>query len=138
MDQKFSTTERGLAAAGLITFGVGCGFVAFVDPSSTRLLPACPLLEMTGFACPGCGLTRGFHALFNGDLTTALDFNLLIPIFVIGFAYVVVLLLSIVLRGRGLGVTAVHSASLWSILAIVITFGVMRNIPAYPFDFLFP
>jgi hypothetical protein len=40
----------------------------------------CPLREMTGFDCPGCGFQRSFMALINGDVVQSLElFPGLIP-----------------------------------------------------------
>ena len=134
----YSTTERTLAAAGGAVFLAGCFVVGFFNPSNAGFYPGCPLLETTGFACPGCGLTRGFHALFHGDFIGALDFNLLVPLFAIGFVYLVVLLGSIALRGRHLAFTIFTPAALWVFTISAVVFGVVRNIPAYPFEVLFP
>ena len=35
----------------------------------------CPLRSLTGWKCPGCGLTGGAHALLKGDLSAALHSN---------------------------------------------------------------
>ncbi len=57
--------------------------VAVVDPSETTLLPPCPWQTMTGWWCPGCGLTRATHHLLRGDVTASLRHNLLvIPVLV--------------------------------------------------------
>ncbi len=133
-----STLERGFAGAGLIGIAGVCLFVGLVNPSVTSLLPPCPLLTLTGFACPGCGLTRGFHALFQGDVMTALDFNALIPFYVIGAFYLVVLLIRVLIKGRGLPFNSIHPAVLLGFLVVSVVFGVIRNIPGYPFSVLFP
>ena len=52
--------------------------VTAVDPSDTALVPACPWLTLTGWWCPGCGLTRATHHLLRGDVATALAYNLLV------------------------------------------------------------
>ena len=135
---KYSDAERLTAAAGIGAFVTGSGLVAWLDPSKNSIFPGCPLLDTTGFACPGCGLTRGFHALFHGDFITALDFNILVPIFAVGFIYLLALLSSIAVRGRSLGITILTPAVLWTFLVVAIVFGVLRNIPLYPFELLFP
>ena len=134
----FTTTERVFAAVGLGAFGVGCLVVGFFNPSNAGFFPGCPLLDVTGFACPGCGLTRGFHALFHGEFMTALDYNALIPFFAIGFVYLLVLLASIAMRGKAFKLTVVTPASLWVFLVLALSFGLLRNIPVYPFEILFP
>ena len=116
----------------------GSGFVAYFDPSKVNLLPVCPLLSLTGFACPGCGLTRGFHALFHGDIVTAIDFNALIPVWVLIFGYVFVSLMLLAVRGSGLPMWLVGPKALFGFLIVLILFGVLRNLPFYPFTILFP
>lgn len=138
MEPKFSTIERLSAAGGLAFLSAGCLVVGFFNPSNNGFFPGCPLLDLTGFACPGCGLTRAFHALFHGEFLTALDFNAIIPFFIIGFVYLIVLLLSISIRGRGLKPIIFSPAALWVFTITAVTFGVLRNIPVYPFEVLFP
>ncbi|NNE99896.1 MAG: DUF2752 domain-containing protein [Pyrinomonadaceae bacterium] len=130
--------DRLLAGGALLLFTVGCIFVGYFNPSTAGFFPACPLLTITGFACPGCGLTRGFHAFFQGDVLTALSFNALIPIYLVGFLYLAGMLLSIVVRGKSLPYKIVAPSFFSFYLVVSITFGVLRNIPAYPFTALFP
>ena len=73
--------ERKLAVAGLAAIGGGLFVVSFFNPTTAGFFPVCPLYKFTGIACPGCGLTRAFHALLHGDLATALGFNALLPFF---------------------------------------------------------
>ncbi|MEA5420936.1 DUF2752 domain-containing protein [Spirulina sp. CCNP1310] len=40
----------------------------------------CPILEFTGIPCPGCGMTRSFLALAQGDLEGAIAFHLFGPL----------------------------------------------------------
>jgi hypothetical protein len=134
----FSTTERYIAAALLGIFAVGCFVVARFNPTSAGFFPACPLLKVTGFACPGCGLTRGFHALFHGDLWTALSFNALVPVYCLIFLYFVAYALSVILRGRGLKFNPVAPVPLFAFLILCLAFGVLRNIPYAPFTFFYP
>lgn len=138
METKFATTERVLAGAGFAVFAAGCFIVGFFNPSTAGIFPGCPLLQLTGLACPGCGLTRGFHALFHGDILSALDFNALIPFWAIGFVYLFVLLASIALRGKTLRYTVFAPTPLTVFLVVALVFGVTRNIPVYPLSILFP
>jgi hypothetical protein len=132
------TIQRLSAAVGVIAMTGGASVVYAFDPSQTHFLPVCPLYALTGFACPGCGLTRGFHALFHGDVLTALDFNALIPIWTVIFGYLFVSLLLTAVRGRGLPWKFISPSTLFGFVVLLITFGVLRNLPFYPFTILFP
>ncbi|QQS34066.1 MAG: DUF2752 domain-containing protein [Acidobacteriota bacterium] len=130
--------ERMLAAGGVAAMAGGCVAVALLDPSDAGVFPVCPLFTMTGLACPGCGLTRGFHALFRGDVITAVDFNAMIPIwsFVFGWAFISLLLLAI--RGRGLKLRLDTPYLIGGLLVTMLVFGVLRNIPVWPLTVLYP
>lgn len=130
--------ERIYAAVGVLAIAGGSVVVAFFDPAKVSIFPFCPLLALTGFACPGCGLTRGFHALFHGRLIEALDFNLLIPVWAVIFGYVCISLLLIAVRGKGLRMWMTTPAFLWSFMIVLLTFGMLRNIPVWPLTILFP
>ena len=132
------TYERTLAAGAVSAASVGSAFVWYFNPTEVHFFPVCPLYALTGFACPGCGLTRGYHALFNGDISTALHFNVLIPVWTVIFGYVFVSLLLLAVRGKGLPMWPTAPRFLGTFMVVLLAFGVLRNIPAYPFSLLFP
>lgn len=137
-NESLPPSSRVLAAGGLVAAMLGSGFVWYFDPTTAGFFPVCPLYSMTGLACPGCGLTRGFHALFHGDLMTALDYNALIPIFILIFGFFVISMAMVAVRGRGL-VKLTHSPKLlFGFFVLLIVFGVLRNLPFYPLTFLYP
>jgi hypothetical protein len=133
-----SPIERILAASGVFAFAAGSAFVWYFDPTTAGFFPVCPLFKLTGLACPGCGLTRGFHALLHGDLMIALDYNALIPLFVLIFGFFLISMAMVAVCGRGL-VKLTHSPKLlFGLFGLLIVFGVLRNLPFYPFTFLYP
>ncbi len=129
---------RFTAAIGAIGLGTGAAFVAAFDPARSTFFPVCLLYSLTGLACPGCGLTRGFHELFHGRFIPAVDFNLFVPVWAVIFAYVWVSLALLAVRGRGLPMWMTSPRFLWGFLIALLAFGVLRNIPAWPFTILFP
>ncbi len=137
-EQKSSTIERISAAAGVLAVAAGSAVVWFFNPSNVNFLPVCPLYSMTGLACPGCGLTRGFHALFHGDILTSLDFNALLPLFCLIFGYLFLGVFLVAVRGRGLSMKFFSPSLLYGFLVILIGFAVLRNLPIYPFSVLYP
>jgi Protein of unknown function (DUF2752) len=66
--------------------GTACGlvaatvYVAAVDPSDRGVFPPCAFRSVTGWWCPGCGLTRAMHQLMHGDVLAALKYNALTPL----------------------------------------------------------
>ncbi len=135
---KFSTIERILAGAGVVVTMTGAFIVGYFNPTTVRFFPVCPLYSITGILCPGCGLTRGFHFLFYGDVLTALHFNALLPIYLFFFLYLFAALILICARGRGLKFPAFSPAAIWSFFAIMLMFTICRNLPFYPFTLLVP
>ena len=106
-----------------------------VNPVEVAWLPKCPLRQLTGWHCPGCGITRAGHALLHGDLPAALAMNPLVVVagpLMIGYCAV--------LRWRhGPGwTTKISPRSIAIVMAIVIGFGVLRNVPVYPLTLLSP
>lgn len=144
VDQKITghvgslSANRLLATAGVAVMAGGSVFVAYFDPTKANFFPVCPLYTLTGLACPGCGLTRGFHALFHGDVLTALDYNALIPLFVLIFGFLFVSMVLVAVRGRGFPKWAYAPKPLFAFFVLLIVFGVLRNLPFYPFTFLYP
>jgi hypothetical protein len=136
--RQATTVERILAAAGVVAGSAAVFFVDYFNPSAVNFFPVCPLYRYTGFYCPGCGLTRGFHSLFHGDVVDALDYNLFVPFFFLLFAYLGISMFLITLRGRGLGINIVRPRIVYTFLACLFVFAIVRNLPYYPFTILAP
>jgi len=127
-----------MAAIAVTGMTVGSGIVWYFNPANVNFLPVCPLYSMTGLACPGCGLTRGFHALFHGDVITALDFNAMLPAYAAFFGYLFISLALYVFRGRGLSMDIFKMKWTYTFLGAALVFTVLRNLPYYPFSVLYP
>jgi len=80
-----SSPSRRLARplAALTAVALPTAYLALVDPNTPGHFPVCPVLQATGWWCPGCGGLRCVHALTRGDLTTAGHDNLLVLILAI-------------------------------------------------------
>jgi hypothetical protein len=133
-----SRLERILAAGGAGAMVAGSAVVGYFEPTTAGFFPVCPLYSLTGFACPGCGLTRGFHALFHGDVLGALDYNAMLPFFaaLIGFGFVSLVYFAV--SGRRIPINLLHPNFVWVFFVLLLVFGVTRNLPWYPFTVLFP
>ena len=56
----------------------GTAYVVANDPSDGGTFLPCPFRALTGWWCPGCGVTRAIHHLFRGEIVQALRFNLFV------------------------------------------------------------
>ena len=135
---KSSMMERGMALSGVVGMSLGAFAVGWFNPSTAGFFPVCPFLSLTGIACPGCGLTRGFHAGFHGDILGALDFNLLLPFFLFFFGYLFISLFLTFARGRGLNFNVFKPWAIWTFFGFAFVFTILRNLPIYPFNILYP
>lgn len=113
----------------------GCGlaalaaYVAAVDPSSGGVFVPCPVHTLTGWWCPGCGLTRATHHLLHGEISTALRYNVLAPAILVAF---VAGWAAWTLTASGCRVRWSSPRRAWptaAALALVVAFGVLRNLP---------
>lgn len=82
-----STTERPRRSPLLVVGAVGAGVVGLLtvrNPNVSGSYGYCPFRAVTGWDCPFCGGLRGTYALVHGDVSTALDHNLLLPLLLAG------------------------------------------------------
>lgn len=108
------------------------------DPNSGGSYGFCPLRALTGLDCPFCGGLRGTYALMHGDVATALDHNLLLPLF-LGVTLAVGVR-AWLRSGSGQrspsrpGVIAGAPVGLWWLLGLAtVLFFVVRNLPWFPY-----
>lgn len=121
----------GLAAAGVAVF------LLYRYGPHAAWLPGCLFHKLTGFDCPGCGMTRATHAAAHGRLGEALRFNplgmILLPAAMVGLG------LEILgwVRGKPLPIRfRIGGKWAWGIVWLVGAFWLFRNIPAWPFSLL--
>ncbi len=102
-------------------------------------LPDCMLHELTGLHCPGCGNTRVAYALLNGDVWQAIQNNVLtvfaLPILGWGAVH---LWMGWMYPGKLRPITWWKPLHTYLLVAIVFGFGILRNVPVKPFNWLAP
>lgn len=74
-----------------VFFLISVSIYFFFDPSKNSYFLKCPLKEMTGYECAGCGVQRAFHSFLHFRVLEAFKFN---PLFVIAIPIIVFLLLN--------------------------------------------
>ena len=114
----------------------GAATLFALNPTSTRLYPPCPFRWATGLHCPGCGSTRALHHLLHGRVATAFGLN---PLLVVSLPFL----------GYALVRGATHTRTrrprrplpawaIWVLFAVVLAFGVLRNLPWKPTRWMAP
>jgi hypothetical protein len=133
MPSKLTTVLTGVAGA------TGALYVGLLNPTTHTLFAPCPLHTSTGIWCPGCGLTRGTHALLTGHLGASLGYNLFTPLVVIALVYWWSSLAVRSFTSRRLPVL-IHPSRTKAIvlIAAALVFTVLRNLHGTPFAALAP
>lgn len=106
-------------------------------PALASRLPECAIHRWTGLHCPGCGGTRCAGRLLEGDLAGAFAMNAVVALMALAFAGLLLAGVRREWRGASSG-PRVHAAWLWSFAALVLVFGLVRNLPWWPFTLLAP
>lgn len=109
-----------LCAGGVLLWRAGLGV-------------SCLFHLVTGLDCPGCGVTRMLAALAAGDLAGAWRSN---PCLLALSPVLAVLALSLAagwLRTGRLHPKRLQSLLLWGCIGVLLVFGVLRNLPFYPY-----
>jgi len=107
----------------------GAAYVAADDPSNGGAFLPCPFRTLTGWWCPGCGMTRATHHLLRGNVTQALQYHLFVVAILLGLAATWLVWL-LHCAGRSINVT--RWVPVWAqALAgtMLVTFAVVRNLP---------
>jgi hypothetical protein len=124
----------GLAILGL----AGIAFLYAFDPRNPGVIPACPFLSLTGCFCPGCGTLRALHTLLRGDVAGAIGYNVLTVLSLpfIAYSYGTGAMRAFGLKAPHL--VLVHPRLIWALLAAIVAFWVLRNVPVAPLTMLAP
>ena len=105
------------------------GLVALRDPHVPWSYGICPFHAVTGLWCPACGGLRATYDLAHLHLAAAWGENALwvvvVPLVVVGW------LVTLVRRARGLPARQVPAWAAVAGLAVVVGFGVLRNLPGF-------
>ena len=125
----FKKTEFLTLGVLLVLGAAACAVLLLVPPGSphAKWLPKCMFHQLTGLYCPGCGATRALSAMLHGDVGASLHNNLLLFPLLASIAFMIV----------KPGITLKRPVAI-TILAVVLLFTILRNIPVAPFTYLAP
>ena len=118
--------KRRLWAVGGALPAAGLGYAGWVR--LTGLAVPCPFRTVTGWLCPGCGVTRLCLALLRWDWAAAWNAN---PVLLLMLPVLALLGVRLAIRYVREGTTAGpkwESALLWTMTVLLIAWGVVRNL----------
>jgi hypothetical protein len=114
----------------LVVALVGCGAALFAfNPADHSFYPRCVFHQVTGWNCPGCGGLRAMHQLLRGNLAAAWELNPLAVLLVPVFGWFLLDWWLAAFRGRGLPKPTLGTRTVWVLIGVLVTFGVLRNLP---------
>ena len=87
----------------------------------------CMFHFVTGFYCPGCGLTRMIFSIFKLDFYQAFRYNPLV--FILGIIYLIYKLIEIVLNKK----IKIPEYVYYILIVILILYGILRNIDIFSY-----
>lgn len=122
------TKVLGLSLAALVLVSAAAAAVLFFfDPATVHIYPVCYFHQLTGLDCPGCGGLRATHQLLRGNLAAAFRLNAFVVLAAPVFAWLCARFLYRALKGQPAGF-AIRSRWLWMGLALLVAYGILRNV----------
>lgn len=109
-----------------------------INPSEVDFLPKCPFYFTTGLYCPGCGSQRATHQLLNFNILGVIQQNILFLVCLLIVAYHVSVVGLNTYFNKNIYNYMYHPKIGWFLLAFILIFWILRNIPIYPFNLLAP
>lgn len=99
--------------------------------SITGLGIGCPILELSGFYCPGCGVTRMIKSILIGNFKQAFFYNQLLFISTPIFIYLTIDYMYSNYKEKTPLINKIPNKVYYAYIAILIIFGIIRNIFPY-------
>lgn len=93
----------------------------------------CPIKEITGLYCPGCGITRMLQAILQLNFYQAFRYN---PLLFISLPFFIFFTIEGIITKKDPLYNKIPNKILITIIKIFIIYGILRNLPL--FDFLAP
>lgn len=131
-------SARLLLAGGIIFLAAMAALYLYFHNPYQYPLP-CVFHLITGLYCPGCGTGRACYSILHGEFLNAFCYNpvtvVLLPF--IGI-YIAARSVDWIWTGGNHVDQRINEKLLTVVLIFVLLFGVIRNIPCYPFSLLVP
>jgi hypothetical protein len=87
----------------------------------------CPLKMLTGFPCPGCGITKSLVYFYEGDLGRSLTFHLFGPFLVLfSLATIIVLTTELITKKEYFNAYLYNKKTAYFLAAILVVYHIIR------------
>ncbi len=116
----------------------GLALLFCLPPTEGSYYPGCMFHRLTGWHCPGCGMTRCLYHLLHGDLGKAVGDNILLLVAIPFLVYWGLRTWVALITGRSLRTGRIPTWLTSTLVGAVLVFWVVRNIPCAPFTALAP
>lgn len=138
MKRELSRSERVTVVSLITAVASVCGILfyrrIYINGNGLR----CILYDLTGLYCPGCGMGRASLSLLHGDFIGAMKNNPFILLLILIGIYILVRLADWAITGQNHIDRYIPPKLLIGIFVVLIIYGVLRNIPCFPFTALQP
>lgn len=104
----------------LLAYALFCYYIGFGIP--------CIFNIITGFKCPGCGITRMCLSLLRLDFKSAFYYNPAILIMLPLFLVILIRAVYVYIKNGNLNLGKVFDIIIYIIIIILIIFGILRNV----------
>ncbi|MBR1935649.1 MAG: DUF2752 domain-containing protein [Muribaculaceae bacterium] len=99
------------------------------DPAgeASSFFPRCPMLQLTGYRCPGCGSQRAIHSLLTGDVSAAWHYN---PLVIVVIPIIIFYFVADRLRTRSprFYLAIGHPAIFITYIVAIVAWWILRNV----------
>lgn len=135
------TKKNSLILSLILLFGGAFLFYYFnYNPSvDSANFISCPSKAILGLNCPGCGSQRMIHNLLHLNFGQAFRYN---PLLFISLPFIIILVIQF---GMNLFFGTKYRTKLfynnkfvWFLFGIIMLYGILRNLPFWPFTYLAP
>lgn len=108
-----------VAVVYVLSYAIGhISVLKWLDGSSFTI---CPFKNLFHISCPGCGLGRGFIAIFKGDFISALQYNpLSLLIFFFSLFFILYSFLSIIYKPISVQISDSAKNKIYKISTIIL------------------
>lgn len=116
---------------GAVILMAGCAYYVWV--SLTGLGIPCLFHLVTGLKCPGCGVTRMLMSILRLDLSAAFSYNAVLLCLLPPLLSLALFPLIRYVRTGSRFMTRAENALIYAAAAVLIIWGVVRNLPGVTF-----